>query len=634
MSETEHVNSHTNLTIATLPDRIAAAFVDGLILTVILGVVIAPFRKNLLYSVLNENVTSYIQNFVAIVAICVFGFLAYQTFMVYFKGATVGKLIFKIKVVNLFTAETPSLTESFLRSFIWMVSVIPFALPFLEIFSNTQRRALHDRINDTIIVSTGKHVGRAPTRREKIVVRSFYSFFLFMFLSIVLINIINIRQEYTSMNDFLGSFTESSFVCEDVSDAQNEWPKDNGRRESRLVVALTLFATDQIDEDCLDVEARRAFYFNEDLHLAYLAKAFSTSNEPGLSDHYLKKVCDIDEDSDACSLTKIIILWTEKNWDEASGIFKNLEASADPIIKIWAVKHFEKNKNYYEELKAVDSLWPNPVLKGYIGTHRTIALWGLHRNDEARQAFLGTYDSVASDQKETLSAWMCDVEVEESCSQDHSTSCQIFLKHLDREEFPIVSTALTYIKTLSCKPEFNKALSGLTYKTQDTNLRTYIRALYEKSNKNRNTARTMFKKLLLDIDDDPQFDYEVRRQLIDLSNTESDVTVFFNEWKENESRNWYWIRLGHRISDKYFELKKYKKVAEIGDILVNIDPDSPSLKQKLLVAYFNLGQTEKLYQIVNSMKPHSDRTIASKNEWEDIYSKYSRGTERFKQGSK
>ncbi len=623
-SSSDLQSENKGLAIASLPDRAAATFVDGLILAIIVGVIVAPFRKQLLYSILNEDVTSYVENFSIIICICLVSFFAYQTLFVFFKGATVGKMIFKIRVVNLWSADTPRLADAFLRSFAWLLSALPLGLPFLEIFSNPQRRSLHDRINDTVVVSVGKRIGYAPTLRERLVVRSVYSFFVSLLVVIVVSQITRVQQEFSSMNDFMGVFGDSSFVCEDVSDAQSAWPKKNGARENRLVVALSLFATDLIDEECLDVEARRAFYFKEDMGHAYLAKAFATSNEPALSDHYLKKVCELDPDSESCDLTKIIVLWTEKKWQEASEEFKKLESNTNPILKIWAIKHFEKNKKYEEELKALAGLWPNAVLKGYIGTHRTIALWGAHRIEEARQSFLGTYDSVSAEQREAFSGWMCDLETEESCSANNkSTSCDIFVGQLDTTELTQTSSALTYIKTLSCKSDFAQSLSSLKYRTQDPNLRLFIKALYAKEIKNKGESRELFRKLLPEVEDDPQFDYEVRSQLLTMTPNNEEIATYFEDWKSAESKNWYWIRLGNKFASKFYEMRDYNKVAEAGDLLIELDPQSLSLKHKLLVSYYKTGDFSKAHAMLNNIhsennKLEGGRAIASKDDWEEI----------------
>lgn len=603
--------------LASLPDRAAAFLVDCGFLVLFISLVTAPFKRNLDYADLNEDVKAYLVNYCWIILLTFCSIIIYQTLMIWLRGGTIGKLIFKIRVVNMWTAQNPKLTEALLRSVSWVFSVIPLGLPFLEIMSNPQRRSLHDRINDTVVVSISNRQGMAPSREERALVHSVYSFFLALVFIACAVEIKSLVTEFSTFNDFFGYLSESDFACEEVTEAQKNWPQASDVKEQRLNIALALYATDAIDEACLDVEARRTFYFKENLVSAYLAKAFSTADDSTLSDGYLHKVCEVDSQSEECELTKIIVLWTEKKWDDAAEVFRKLEKSEKAYVKIWAIKHQEKNKDYSKELETIEGLWPNSVLKGYLGSHATVALWGAHRKDEARQAFLGVYDEIPSDQQESFSRWMCDSELEDACGYK-TASCSAFYDAMGSgdvaEDTEDAASVLTYIKSIQCQPDYSKVLAQLKLKIEDPNLYLYIQGLQAKEYKKKYEANQIFENLLKEVDADPQFAYEVRRQSLELISRSDELEEITKQWRSEQTRSWYWLRLGQRIFKKYIDLNQHMEAAKVGKELLEIDPYDSVLRRDVVVALFKGGKVDEAKGLADEIR----RSIASTDEFDNI----------------
>src|SRR5690606_17801897 len=86
----------------------------------------------------------------------------------------------------------------------------------------------------------------------------------------------------------------SPLYCEEVTAAQSQWPMERGMTPNRVSIALALFAAGIVEEGCLDQEAYFEFQNGDHHELAYLARAFATSEESSLSDQYLDKVCEND----------------------------------------------------------------------------------------------------------------------------------------------------------------------------------------------------------------------------------------------------------------------------------------------------------------------------------------------------
>lgn len=69
-----------------------------------------------------------------------------------YKGATPGKKILKIKIVDALTFEDITNKQAITRSFGYIVSSIPFFLGFFLILFRRDKRALHDILAHTVVI--------------------------------------------------------------------------------------------------------------------------------------------------------------------------------------------------------------------------------------------------------------------------------------------------------------------------------------------------------------------------------------------------------------------------------------------------------------------------------------------------
>src|SRR3989344_208795 len=67
------------------------------------------------------------------------------------------------------------MTASFLMSsWVWVGQVLCLGLPLPAVFSNNKRRPLHDRVCDTVVISTSQSGVVGPTRWEQGLVRGVF----------------------------------------------------------------------------------------------------------------------------------------------------------------------------------------------------------------------------------------------------------------------------------------------------------------------------------------------------------------------------------------------------------------------------------------------------------------------------
>lgn len=109
---------------------------------------------------------SMIQFFVSALVIILFWF---------FRSATPGKMLLKMRIVDADTGGKPSLLSFFIRYIGYFVSLIPFCLGFFWIGIDKRKQGWHDKMGNTVVIYTDEN----PTRN-----------FLIVFAAIIIITII------------------------------------------------------------------------------------------------------------------------------------------------------------------------------------------------------------------------------------------------------------------------------------------------------------------------------------------------------------------------------------------------------------------------------------------------------------
>ncbi|PAF48574.1 hypothetical protein BKH46_01355 [Helicobacter sp. 12S02634-8] len=82
-------------------------------------------------------------------------FILYDFFLMFFFGSTLGKVIFKLRVLSLASLDRPSLKILLARSLMKTLGEIAFFLPFIFVFDDRFLRAVYDKFLKTIVVSSG-----------------------------------------------------------------------------------------------------------------------------------------------------------------------------------------------------------------------------------------------------------------------------------------------------------------------------------------------------------------------------------------------------------------------------------------------------------------------------------------------
>ncbi len=136
-----------NLQLATISSRIKAFIIDDVLITLIVLIVFWDTIAN------NDSdlttVLVLMNEFVLQVLALKF---IYQTFFVWYYGATVGKIIAKVRVVDFDDLSRVNLIQSALRSFGRILSEMFFYIGFIFSFFNDGRQTFHDKISKTLVI--------------------------------------------------------------------------------------------------------------------------------------------------------------------------------------------------------------------------------------------------------------------------------------------------------------------------------------------------------------------------------------------------------------------------------------------------------------------------------------------------
>jgi uncharacterized RDD family membrane protein YckC len=126
--------------------RVLAFMIDELLLSLVFMFMISDQIKDGMTYEDILNVTASLTTYVLGIK------FLYQTLFVALYGATVGKIVLKIHIINIDDLEKPSLFLSVIRSSGRALNEIVFYFGFLLAFVDNTKQTVHDKIAKTIVV--------------------------------------------------------------------------------------------------------------------------------------------------------------------------------------------------------------------------------------------------------------------------------------------------------------------------------------------------------------------------------------------------------------------------------------------------------------------------------------------------
>ncbi len=137
-----------NLELASIRSRTIAFVIDDLSITFLVAIM------------LWDSISTAGGDFMAVMGIMnaaffqvVFIKFIYQTFFVWYYGATIGKLVAKIRVIDYDDFDKVTLMNSAVRSAGRIVSEMLFYIGFIMAFFTDSKQTFHDKFGKTLVVN-------------------------------------------------------------------------------------------------------------------------------------------------------------------------------------------------------------------------------------------------------------------------------------------------------------------------------------------------------------------------------------------------------------------------------------------------------------------------------------------------
>jgi hypothetical protein len=393
------VSTSADLPLAPVTDRFIALVLDFLILSPVVSFLIASVLRNLKTVLLlnSESEEAVMIWALFLVGIVIISSLLQAVFL-YFWQATPGQIFMQIQVLyyprltpgGLKTNRKLSFAQCLIRSLGWWMGTLMLGVPFLEILGHPLRRAFHERVSDTLVISRKQEAADFPLDIEaRYISSTMWIFYGVMFV----IGMALMGKAYrTAINEGLnGRKVVSQAFCPNISG-------DQYKNQKRLDIALALYFADEVDGACVFTEAQKAVWMleGEEKALGQLAMAVVSEDEKEAS-AYRAKVCEGSEKSEACAISNYLLSKEADRDTELRRAGLGLVSS-----KVLLLKNSIDLKRYASAVGLIKDLEGETPLRTYLDKNLVRAAWALNAKMDAKGKSRGP---ASADEKDILMAF-------------------------------------------------------------------------------------------------------------------------------------------------------------------------------------------------------------------------------------
>jgi uncharacterized RDD family membrane protein YckC len=136
-----------NITLASISARSWAYFIDEIIVSLLFIIIYWSYIPE------NADIETTINTINNMVPYALALKIIYHTLFVFLYGATIGKILLKIRVISVMDFENPSFLYSLNRALMRIVSESFFYIGFLWAFFNPKKETWHDKFGRTLVVN-------------------------------------------------------------------------------------------------------------------------------------------------------------------------------------------------------------------------------------------------------------------------------------------------------------------------------------------------------------------------------------------------------------------------------------------------------------------------------------------------
>ncbi len=654
--------------LASVWDRMAAVVVDyAIILSPIAILFTSPLMKIVREAKITQNSYSSETAWILMLIFVISMVVLFQTFFIWKWNATPGKMLLGLRVSSI-NNERITLTQAFIRSVSWLLSVLFLALPMLSVFSHKKRRTMHDRLTETIVVSLRpSRASLEPHFIESALVRSVYWSLGAVVLTFLFYFTFNALRDLKSKNDFITSLEKDGELCASVGESLSDSNKDINEN-SRLDMALALYGAGTIDINCLSAEVEKLFTVEDSFPILNIARAFIYSDNAEISDAYLNKICADEPHGAECAFSQLIlstevdnknnedteesghdamaqsddkmnsdeivlsenedietqilaILDERKNENsvsEAEGLSETQNANQNTMLssealypKIWAAKELIRLEQFALAEKHLGKIPKIKEFSSFLMANQTKIYWALGQEEKSVGAEEVAYSSVDALTAIQLSSYMCYEKLAVSCGAISSTSCQKFDEIISAYDDAIDYTraSLVYLKLQECKNGTTTSVYEKVLKQPiNEEVRRLVSALMDSGTDGFDDLSEIKTSTKL-------IDVEIQIRLLERTKSVGLVREFFKTWM-GSSISSRWVLLGRVLYKKMKTLNNHEDAIQVASTLLMKAPrllGKDLMKDMISYTHAN-GAKLKSYAILeNYLKYYPFSEVATKN---------------------
>jgi uncharacterized RDD family membrane protein YckC len=633
--------------LASPTDRLAATVADMVLFVPVVAVVIAPFRRQALEAQMIGSENGWAMAMGSAFGLAAMALILYQTIFVSMWGATPGKRILGLKIEPIWSpGHKPRSMAAFIRAIAWVLELACLGLPWISVFGNERRRPFHDRLADTavLVVANSKGIKRRPLGPPSWRELSMASgIMLAVMMASTLVITSQLLRWHGDLSQVATDLEENGSLCASVGEAQREWiPQAGQKTPTRLSVALSMFAAEAIDEDCLALEGDFAFWRASDKSMAYLAKGLAGHDNKRIFSAYLKKTCEVAPDSDACAASQILSVTekTQKTSDDKIEVDSTTDTAADssadqessnrtpaaveslpeqlaaesehagvvaaivdrvnidsePFLQIWAIKKLAVSRQPERTLALVDRLSPHKQFGFFLAKQRSKALWNMNRKTEAHLALRSSIDSFSTEQRVEISRWFCSHDIEDDgCGSQSKETCEMLSSVVNRFDEWLTSPAVAaaYIKGENCADGLTpEHLAQIQKKLPEGDAQTYLSALSALQTGDKDEGLRLLQKIVSNPEAEGPFFFEATEKLVESADSADAVEPIQKAWLKHDSSEEGWSHVGQVMMLRLNALHAWKSAVGVGLALADRDEVDARSARSMAIAAYRAGNAD------------------------------------------
>ena len=591
-----------NKRLANPTDRIGAFFIDALISYGFSSFLASPVSK--LYTeaqVLGEYGRVLIYA-ISLFAIHFSFYVAFNSFLSYRYQKTFGQRFFNIRSISIWSGKTPSLGKIILRNIAFFFGA-PLLLPLTGMFTDNYRRMFFDKLTDTIMISEGRSYSGAPSKQERSFVKGLLLPAYLWVFALIASAMSTGAEMLLEEDDWLTRLNNSIPHCEEVVELSKDWPQENNEKTSRLMIALSLYASEQVSKECLLSEADAAFLRKKEITYAYLAKAFALEGVVELSDDYLVKVCEHDSQTDACLFTKLINYWADSDYKKADRVVDVLMDNSYSFMKAYAIQHYMNRKQFKSAYELIEKLSINPYLNNFLSKYRSKALWNLGRESEAEIAFVASQSKLHPRDLRQQQAWLCWKNLEVSCHRADKAVCQGMNQWVynTEEEFTDIE-ALAMFNKNECSGDMKQGdlLNSLAHRVSPAS-----KIFFSYIEQNRTTAMHDLLEMSLAGKISGELSHELVKRLLANNPSETSLLRIHQYLMITNRYSQEWESSIIKLTNAYYDRGMNQQAESLAETALAMVDQNPYFHRSLAINAFEKSQSNWLKKFIEPFSQQS-----------------------------